>query len=247
MKGTFHIAGQSLEITLDKQVWNNDDILTGKLNLTSQAELDADTILALNLCEIDLRKLKKKDPKAFQSLQRIELNPGTKEYDIHLDPNQLGHLHVISDGVFSVAVVIEENNNLLDAPQLQLQIKPSPVIDEFLKIFETFKRCSIKSIKNKKKEIEVKLKTPTTGEMAKVDSLALLINLQNKNLKLTYQFQIKKIVMGGAGVETKKEKIKVVQELEEKDFMSFGELDQQKCLSKIDQAFQSALENSAAS
>ena len=235
MKGSFTILGHTLHIDLEGESWTRDQVIKGKVELSDSTRIE-ETGLALGFCEIDLRKLKKKDAKAFTLLKTIELNNGQSEYPLELTSSEAGGSHPLSDGVFSLGLIAGNLEEPLSCSQLQLQVKPRELVLDFLKLFETFKRCTIKSIKNKKKDIEVKIAAPKTGDLAQIDSLALLFSFKEETLTLTYQFTLKKLVVGGAGVETVKEKLKFKQTLQKSDYMSFGQVDQDKALAKIDEA-----------
>lgn len=237
MKGTFNIEGTQVQIELEGESWTRDQEVRGSIKLTRGHEFS--TSIGASFCTIDMRKLKKKDSKAFHILKTIPFEKGVDEYALSLSALESGGSHCLSDGTSTLALLIGDINSPLDCSQLQLQVKQRAIVDELLKLFETFKRCTIKSIKNKKKDIEVKIATPSSGDMAQIDTLAILINFAPKNpdtIKMTYQFQIKKLTVGGAGVETKKEKSQFVQTLEKSDYMSFGALDQEKTMKLIDKA-----------
>ncbi len=237
MKGIFNIEGTQVQIELEGESWTRDQSVKGNIQLTAGHDFSKE--MSANFCIIDLRKLKKKDPKAFQVIKSIPFEKGVDTYSLELSAEDSEGSHCLSDGTFSLALLIGDITAPLECSQLQLQVKQRAIVDELLKLFETFKRCTIKSIKNKKKDIEVKMTTPTSGDMAQIDTLAILINFNSKNpeqIKMTYQFQIKKLTVGGAGVETTKEKSKFVQTLEKNDYLSFGTLDQDKAMKHIDEA-----------
>ncbi len=237
MRGTFNLAGTQAQIELEGESWTRDQKITGSVELTSGHQFSQN--FGASFCAIDLRKFKKKDPKAFEVLKTIAFTSGCDHYPIELTASESGGSHCLSDGTYTLALLIGDREKPFECSQLQLPVRQRAIVDELLKLFETFKRCTIKSIKNKKKEIEVKITTPSSGDMAQIDTLALLIGFDPKTpetIKMTYQFQIKKLTVGGAGVETKKEKSKFVQTLEKNDYLSFGALDQDKAMAKIDEA-----------
>lgn len=234
MKGTFNVNGAQAQIELEGESWTRDQKITGSLKLSAGHNLQAP--FAAAFCVIDLRKLKKKDPKTFEIIKKIDFQPGVDDYVLELSAEDCGGSHPLADGTFTLALLTGNLENPLECSQLQLQVKQRPIVDDILKIFETFKRCTIKSIKNKKKDIEVKITTPSSGDMAQIDTLALLIGFKGEEIKITYQFQIKKLTVGGTGVETVKEKSKFVQTWQKQDYLSFGTLDQDKTLALIDQA-----------
>ncbi len=239
MKGTFAIQGHSISIDLIGESWTRDQAIKGSLNISEAGKI-SQTGIGLAFCEIDLRKLKKKDPKAFQILKKIDLIDGQGEYSLDLSSQESGGAHPLSDGIFTLGLIAGNLESPLSCSQLQLQVKPREVVNDFLKLFETFKRCTIKSIKNKKKDIEVKIAAPKTGDMAQIDSLAIIFQFKEEVLNLTYQFTLKKLTIGGAGVETVKEKFNFKQSLQKSDYQSFGQIDQDKALAKIDEALSEA-------
>lgn len=239
MKGLFNIQGSQVDIDLVGESWTRDQIIKGKVQLPRDHKL-AEQSLAMAYCDIDLRKLKKKDAKAFSILKTIPFEADVFEYPLEIDPIIRKGSHCYSDGTFSLALLVGDLSDPLSCAQLQLPTKTRDLVNEILKLFETFKRCSVKSIKNKKNDIEVKLVTPQSGDMAQIDTLAIIFAFKDEALKLTYQFQVKKLVVGGAGVETKKEKLNFVQTLEKKEYMSFGQLDQDKMIKKIEEAISSS-------
>jgi hypothetical protein len=234
MKGTFQVNGHKISIELNGEAWTSDQTIKGSVSLEGSGQPNHDIQMAFH--KIDLKKLKKKDPKAFTLVKEFSIPPAPSQTPLLLCPKEEGADHAIQDGSYSLALTIATENDLLNCKQLQLPIKPRNTIVDFLKIFETFKRCSIKSIKNKKESIEVKVVTPQTGELAQIDSLALLFAFDGDLLKLTYQFQLKKLNVGAAGIETIKEKFSFSQKLEPQAYLSYGQIDQDKCLKHIDEA-----------
>jgi len=239
MKGLFNIQGSQVDIDLVGESWTRDQIIKGIVKVPAGHNL-ADQSQGMAYCDIDLRKLKKKDAKAFNILKTIAFEADVFEYPIEIDPSIRKGSHCYSDGTFSLALLVGDLSDPLSCAQLQLPTKTRDLVNEILKLFETFKRCSVKSIKNKKNDIEVKLVTPQSGDMAQIDTLAIVFAFKGDVLKLTYQFQVKKLVVGGAGVETKKEKLNFVQTLEKKEYMSYDQLDQDKMIKKMEEAISSS-------
>ena len=239
MRGSFVVAGGICCLDINGENWHQTETISSSLYFEGDAPKITDENLGLGVAIIDLKKFKKKDEAAFTFLEKKSFVEMSLPYEHSF---QTTTHTAISDGAKVLAYLVGDLTKPLECNQLQLTIKPHAALDAYLKTLETFKRFKVKSIKNKKEDLEVKLTAPSSGEYAQIDALSVLFKFKDdegKELKLDYVFQVKKLGVGAAGVEARKEKAKYSQEISKKDWEYMGALNQDRLLEIIDDALTS--------
>ncbi|MCF8058426.1 MAG: hypothetical protein K9K67_03965 [Bacteriovoracaceae bacterium] len=224
MRGTFFVSGVEIVLDVLGETWQQgqDISVTGELKPHGE-NIDL-TGWSLKLVLADLRKVKKRDPKAFKLLQELSWS------DLKLDSaKEFEHQFIqsidtsISDGTYTLALLAGPDTDLYSNGLLNLTITPWKPIELILELFENFQRFKVKSLKNKATKLEAKLTPPATRELGAVEGLDLLIEPIENGLGLNFTFNIKKLSYGTAGVEAKKHKIVLKKEFIGKDLFSFGD------------------------
>src|SRR5690606_33757834 len=111
----------------------------------------------------------------------------------------------VSDKKASFYLSFGQNAN---ESHLQLNILPLELYSQVISLFDTFFRFKVKDIKGSKTGVEYKLTPPTSRDLASLEHLILEFSTNEKILKMTYKFSIKKLDMSGITNKMVKETIK---------------------------------------
>lgn len=248
MRGTFFVAGIEITVEVTGETWQQGQDVEVAAAFQAQGPATALENWSLRLVKSDSRKVKKKDPKAFETLEEIDLNTQSL-------PHQFKHTFYlkedapISDGTWTLALQVGPKNAPYSCGLLNLSVRPWFAIDALLETFENFKRFKKKSLKNKfnkkKDRLEAKLLPPGSKELGAVEGLDLLIAREQQDLILDFNFKVKKLSYGGAGVEAKSDKISITKELRGRDLLMFGDsLNQDKIIALFDEVLESVTNKS---
>lgn len=229
MRGTFFVQGVEITLNVEGERWHQGASL--KTSATLKAHNEGVDLAGWSLClvQADQRKVKKKDPKAFELIEEVSLSSvdssgqGPLEHTFSLTNDCL-----ISDGTWTLALLIGPNplENPYQASFLNLTVEPWKPVSSILELFENFQRFKLKSLKNKKgkkNHLEAKMIAPGSKELGAVEGLDLLIERLDNGLGLNFGFKVKKLAYGAEGVKAKAEKISLKKELSGKDLLSFGD------------------------
>jgi hypothetical protein len=236
MRGTFVADSCTFQIEIEGESWRQGDDISVRWNVTGAKPANQKIGLALAL--IDLRKIKKNDPKGIQLIEAIEYAEDTfnYEYKFALDQNAS-----ISDGTWTVSIVCGDLNKPLELKRLDLTITAWERIEEIITLIENFKRFKMKTLKNKKSLLDAKFSVPTSKEYGAIEGLNIHFTRpagEQAPLSMDFLFKTKKLTYSGAGVETTKATIKIERKLIKKDYCAFGDsLNQEKLLGIFDEVF----------
>lgn len=226
MRGTFFVQGVEIVLNVEGEKWHQGESL--KTTVTLKAHNDAVDLKGWSLClvQADQRKVKKKDPKAFEIIEEVSLEGADKTGATGLDHSfSLKNDCLISDGTWTLALLIGPNpmENPYQASFLNLTVAPWAPVSSLLELFENFQRFKLKSLKNKKNKLEAKMIAPGSKELGAVEGLDLLFERLDNGLALNFSFKVKKLAYGAEGVKAKAEKVTLKKELSGKDLLSFGD------------------------
>jgi sporulation-control protein spo0M len=245
MRGTLFKDSAEYNIDIKGESWTQGETISGEMKVINQGaqDLNLDNI-GIRLSWEELKKVKNQDPKAFKdgSLKKSE------EERTIIEPNQ--------EAVIPFEFKLEEDCPITDkkgsyymvyGPQaegsepgiLQLKVTPRPILNQFLEIFENFFRFKVKEKKSKKGFIEVKMVPPGSKDYMTIVGLNLLMKIEETNLILKYQFNLKNLDYSGEGVALKKKKQVIEQSLKQKEYLFFGDAPNQD---GIIQSIQNALD-----
>lgn len=121
---------------------------------------------------------------------------------------------------------------------LQLKVEPKMLFTKLVGLLDTFHRFKVKEFKGTKKGVEYKLLPPTSREMANLDSLALGLMMNGEELRLDFDFQVKKLDTAGPTNKINKASVKVQRTLSPKEYSLGKDMINQDQLLKM---FESAL------
>jgi hypothetical protein len=234
MRGTFLDNSVTFQVEIEGESWRQGEQVS--VNWSIEGDL-ATPDMGLALALIDLRKVKKDDPKGIQLLEEIPFNSEKKEYRQTFN---LADNASIADGTWTYSIVCGNLSSPLTLKRLDLKTLPWTTIEETIKLIENFKRFKMKSIKNKKGLLDAKFTVPTSKEYGAVEGLNILFarEAETNSMLMNFHFKTKKLTYSGAGVETTKDTIKIERLIPKSDYLIFGDsLNQEKLLNIFDEVF----------
>jgi len=224
MKGTFFKKPLEIQILIEGENFQQGQNIQGKLlikNLGSKA-IDIN-LWGVNLCFGDYKKVKLNNIESFEIIDRKQfeiksplLANQTSELDFnfHLSNNAL-----ITESSGGVYLSVSEINEIATG-SLELPIKPHPFISKIIEIIERFYRFKIKTIKNKKDQLEFKLIPPLSKDHSHIQQLDLSTKLQSDNtLNLKFNFRTNKINLEASTLALKKQNEGFNLNLTSKDYL----------------------------
>jgi len=221
MKGTLFLKPLEFSLFAEGESWNQGDTISGKLKIRNHS---SETVslegLHVSFGWGDLKKVHQKSPEAFDLLNRAALTtPALKSQDsVELDWKLQTHLNFpITDTTSSVFLLYGLGDATEKLGQLQVSIKPAPIIQEFLKAVTIQFRFVIKTLKASKTGVNVKLSPPAARAFSNVEQLMLRFDLDETNLNVDYEFQVKSMSATPGPSDLKKQKKELSQALVTKD------------------------------
>ena len=226
MRGTFFQKPLEISIDIDGETWSQGDTVKGHLEIKSHSDQEVDlSSFEVSLVYTDHKKMLKKERKGLEVLNVHSLgatsvsdkNPFKCDFLFNLESNS--PVSQKSKGIF---LLCGDKSDPFECVRLELPIRPQQTILNFIEIFENFHRFKTKAIKNKKGSLEFKMQPPDSKGLGGIEDLLLLIKEENKRMILKYQFKIRRLAHGSAGVNVENQKVEIDQELENKQYLAFG-------------------------
>lgn len=235
MRGTFFLEGTELILKTQEESWCQGDIVNTSLEIKGEVIKREDFFFGLYLC--DLKKLKKKEEGFLKeniithSLKELKAN---NEFSFPLSIKA-----PITDTSLTPCLFVGNPKKISEGGLLQLQVKPWKPIQELLALIENFERFKIKTIKNKKDQISIALIPPASKEYGHIQSLTIVLNRTEEDLKFQFEFKIKKLGYEAGQVQSMIEKKVIKKSFPEKDLFFFGDsLNQDKILAFFKETLQ---------
>lgn len=219
MKGTFFSRPLEWNIETKGESWQQGDNLTGILKVknhgTESVDLD-DSGVGLALAEI--KKVQSRlegalKPETVISIPTKELQPGGEsqiEFSFTIGPNSS-----VTDKKNSYYLCFGKK---FTEGQLQIKVEPKALYTKVIGLLDTFHRFKLKEFKAVKKGVEFKLIPPTSREMANVEALLLTFSMDEENLLLKFDFNIKKLDTSSVTNKISKEVVSVEKTLTKKEY-----------------------------
>ncbi len=164
------------------------------------------------LADGELKKVRNKDPKAFEPISSLKLGEGatlspneSKSYPVEF---QLDLNAPITDTSGSPFVLYGAGPDE-KLGQLQLPVGVSIVANELLERLRVTFRFVLKHSKNRKKGTETKLVPPDGKAFSMVEHLMLETRHEGPDLLVHYQFAVKKIDAGAGPLSMTKKKLEL--------------------------------------
>ena len=202
---------------IDGEKWVQAEKLVGSFRVKSHdpsgIELkDISLILAYGT----FKKVKAKDPKAFDIVERISLAESDKiageEQEFNWEISLAADCKVTENRA-SLYLLYGSGDDLANYGHLQLLVGLPPVQESLVEVIKTFYRFSLKQMTNKKGFVDLKMIPPETTEFNKMKQLNLGLRKVDQNLEIIYEFSMNKFASGVVGVKIKTEKKKITRTL----------------------------------
>ncbi len=203
MKGTFFQKPFEFNLELPGEQWVQGDELNGSLKLTDhsngQTEISENFGIALAIGKN--KKVKSRDPSAFEVLETLSLNSkNSLDFKFKLPING-----PISDKTSSYYIIYGDLES--KEGNLQIQVDPSKTFSPLLDVLDIFFRFKLKEKKFNKKSIEFKLLSPESKEFKALDTLILnLTETEDSTIQLTATFNLKNVGVQDGNIAVTKSK-----------------------------------------
>ena len=223
MKGTIFQKPLEFQIRIDGETWNQGDRVSGELTIKNHGPepvpLSAVKVL---LAHGGLKKVHARAVGAFKVQSQTSITEPEKlaptgetvfPWFFPLDRNS-----PVSDNSASLFLVYGQCDVLEKAGQLQLNVQPFAIIQEFLKTLEIDFRFVRKNQKALKAGLEVKLDPPDSRSFSSVDQLALNFRFEEETIHIHYVFHIRKVEPTATSAEVTKQTRELEQQLEKNHY-----------------------------
>lgn len=218
MKGTFFQKPLEWNIETVGESWQQGDTLKGTLRVKNHGADKIDLSQSgVGIAHADIKKVQTRADGAFKSEKNFifseELNAGAEvslDFSFDISPNS-----PVTDKKSSYYLTY--GKNCLET-QLQLKVEPKSLYLKVVGLLDTFHRFKLKEYKAAKKGVEFKMIPPTSREMANVESLLLTFSMQEQNLGMKFDFQVKKLDTSSITTKINKESISIERTLQPKEY-----------------------------
>jgi hypothetical protein len=194
MKGTFFSKPLEWNIETDKESWTQGEQIKGVLRVKNHG---ADSISLKNsgvaIAFADIKKVHAKtdgamkfDMKEIFADESIECG-SSKEMNFTL---ALSHNCPVTDKKASYFITYGKDAS---ENHLMLKIEPKALFGKVIGLLDTFHRFKLKEFKTAKNGVEYKLIPPTSRDLANLESLSLIFSMNEDNLQMDYDFQVRKL------------------------------------------------------
>ena len=233
MKGTFFAKPLEWNIETAGEVWQQGDVLKGTCRIRNHGPEEVKLSDAgVGLAFSEIKKVQTRSEGALKVQEKIcfdedPIAPGSEvqmEFSFALSVNG-----PVSDKKSSYYLCFGKN---LSEGQLQLKIEPKLLYSKIVGLLDTFHRFKMKEYKTTKKGVEFKLIPPSARDMANVESLLLTFSMDEDNLLMKYDFQVKRLDTSGITTKINKESVGVQRVLAPKEYSMGKDLINQDSLLK---------------
>jgi hypothetical protein len=234
MKGTFFSRPLEWSIETHGENWVQGDEITGVLKIKNHSR-DAVEIgksgVALAFSEIKKVHARAEGSLKIQSEDIISAEAIRGEESLEF-PFKLKLDENCSVSDKKATFFLTYGKSLMEN-HLQLNISPRPLFGKIIGLLDTFYRFKLKEIKSAKTGVEYKLIPPTARDMANLEGLSLLCSLEKDVLKLSFDFQVKKLDTSSITTKINKESVKIKRDLNPKEYSLGKDMINQDQLLKI--------------
>lgn len=234
MKGTIFNRPLEWNIETTGESWNQGDTIKGILRVKNHGTeivslLDSGVALAY----ADIKKVHarsegalKIEAKEIFQVSELKASAETQlDFSFLISPNS-----PVTDKKASYYLAFGKNFNV---SHLMLQIAPKALYSKVVGLMDTFQRFKVKEIKAVKKGVEYKLLPPTSREMANIESLLLTFSMLDDNLKMKFDFQVKKLDTSSITTKVNKESVSLEKTLSPKEYSLGRDMIHQDVLLKV--------------
>jgi hypothetical protein len=219
MKGTFFNKPIEWNIETSAESWTQGSKIEGTLRVKNHG-LDAIDLkdAGVGLAHADIKKVHAKSPGALKIevknlFSEQSLLPGANlalPFSLEIPANA-----PVSDKKGSFFLTYGRN---LEETHLQLNVGPRVLFAKLIGLMDTFQRFKLKDYKSVKQGVEYKLIPPTSRDMANIETLLMTFSMEQENLKLIFDFQVKKLDTSGPTNKINKENVRIEKILSPKEY-----------------------------
>ncbi|MBY0412844.1 MAG: hypothetical protein K2Q18_01700 [Bdellovibrionales bacterium] len=231
MKATVILKPLEYNLETTGEKWRQGEKINGQIKIKNNSQDVAHlAVLKIVLSSGNYKKVKAKDKKAWERLsevplaENISINPS--EEKVYKWDFQLSEDCRITDKDGSLYLRFLNEDDDLPAGNIEVNILPKIVINQFLEVFDNFLRFKIGTMKYSKGMVEVKLTPPASRELSHIDGLILRMSEVGGNLKLEYNFNMRVLEMMGTTMTAEKKSKQFEQTLTAKQYYVYGSPDQ---------------------
>jgi hypothetical protein len=238
MKGTLFTRPLEWNLETIGESWPQGSVLKGMVKVKNHGS-DKITLVSsgVGFALAEVKKVQTRTEGALKPGKTVPLEgdlfPGQElmaDFSFDIGPNG-----AVSDKKFSWYLTF---GHLFTEGQLQVKVEPKVLYLKIIGLLDTFHRFKQKEFKGTKRGVEFKLIPPASREMANIESLLLTFSMEGDQLKMNFDFQIKKL--DTSSVTNKIVKDSLVKELElgPKEY-SLGKdmIHQEKILKQLESLF----------
>ena len=219
MKGTFFSKPLEWNIETDKESWLQGENISGILRIKNHGSESVDlTDAGVAMAYADIKKVHSRTDGA------MKFDAKTVFSDCELKSQEQKELPFtlklpmncpVTDKKASYYITYGKNHS---ENHLMLKIEPNALFSKVIGLMDTFFRFKLKEYKTAKNGVEYKLIPPTARDMANLDSLNLIFSMDGENLKMDYDFQVRKLDSSGPTNKLNKESVKIFKILTPREF-----------------------------
>ena len=219
MKGTFFNKPLEWNIETEKESWSQGAEVKGVLRLKNHGLESVDLSGAgVAIAHADIKKVHARTVGAMkfdakETFPQTEIKTGETielPFSLTLPANC-----PVTDKKSSYYLTYGRNHS---ENHLMMKIEPKPLFGKVIGLLDTFHRFKLKEFKASKNGVEYKLIPPTSRDMANLDSLNLIFSMQNENLHMDYDFQVRKLDTAGVTTKINKTGVRISKTLSPKEF-----------------------------
>lgn len=215
MKGTFFQRPLEFNLQIDGESWSQGDLIKGSLAVKSHnPDVPLPTDVKVHVAHGLLRKIRQKTPDAFKIISSQVVQPDGS-WQFQTDTN-----FPITDHLNSAFIVYGQGAALEQLGQLQLNVVPHGLIQEFVKTLGIQFRFVLKGQKPSKGRVEVKFEPPSAQAFGMLEHILVYFSFKGEDLEVDYVFQVKKLESTPVNFDIKKLKREFSQTLSPKQYRS---------------------------
>lgn len=238
MKGTIFSKPLEYNIEAVGEKWRQGDKIKGTLKVKNHGAENIElSALKVALSEGTYKKIKAKDAKGWKNLFETKLEEkftlAAQEEKSYSFEYTLPENCLITDKNASLYLAFFDNDKM-PSGHIELVIEPKLVIAQVLEAIQSFLRFKVAQIKYTKGMVEVKLTPPSSSrELSTIDSLVLCLAEVEKNLTLSYEFNMRVLDMAGGAMQAQKKTRDFQQKFTSKQYLQYDSLNQDFILQSI--------------
>ncbi|EQC47731.1 hypothetical protein [Bacteriovorax sp. Seq25_V] len=218
MRGTFFHEGKEIVIETQGESWHQSDSISGVVNANGVSA--GNIVLAL----IDVKKFNGKKDDAYEIVESLTLSGAETKFDFKLDDTAF-----ISEKSKSLCLFAGNETEVFGKGILLLSIKPHRYILDFIQVFETFFRFKLKTIKSKKKDLELVFTPPANKDWEHIKKFTITSKIEDGIFYTNFTVLLSKLSFEGMETKAIEEKVVIKKEFGPRDYLIYGDsFDQEK-------------------